>query len=69
MEDIIATRHCTLVHGFCFFWLFLMVGKGLKHACAHSVMRQKVSASSHKHGACVGFWRDHAAKVCLAGMN
>ncbi len=26
----------TLVHGICFFYLFCMVGKGLKHMCAQS---------------------------------
>jgi len=26
------TRYYTLVQGFCFFWLFLMEGKGLKYS-------------------------------------
>ncbi len=33
------------------------------------LLRKAYSAYSYKRGACVGFWRDRAASVCLASVN
>ncbi len=37
--------------------------------CRLRVRSKAYSASSDKHGVCVWFWRDCAAKVCLASVN
>ncbi len=36
--------------------------------CRLRVRSKAYSASSHKRGVCVGFWRDRAANVCLASV-
>ncbi len=37
--------------------------------CYLRVCSKAYSASSHKRGTCVGFWRDRAATVCLASVK
>ncbi len=54
-----------------YFFLFLIEVPLLGAiAWCHLRVRSKAySASSHKRGAFVGFWRDRAANVCLASVN